>query len=196
MQPVAVIIDSIQTVYLDDVNGSAGSVSQVCGLSACCYWWHNPGVAHSMQPSGSACRWHAALLEVSLCSHTGARVRHSAAPCRQAGEDPHLPDWPRNQGALLLALLTCNHTTGSGACSTAGSGACGRLGIWLLCGTCSRGRLRGRGCWSMWWMWCCTWRASASSPTACCAASRTAMARQMRWAPKLTAFRCLAFDPV
>lgn len=29
MQPVAVIIDSIQTVYLDDVNGSAGSVSQV-----------------------------------------------------------------------------------------------------------------------------------------------------------------------
>ena len=28
MQPVAVIIDSIQTVYLDDVNGSAGSVSQ------------------------------------------------------------------------------------------------------------------------------------------------------------------------
>lgn len=29
MQPRAVIIDSIQTVYLDDVNGSAGSVSQV-----------------------------------------------------------------------------------------------------------------------------------------------------------------------
>ena len=29
MQPRAVIVDSIQTVYLDDVNGSAGSVSQV-----------------------------------------------------------------------------------------------------------------------------------------------------------------------
>ena len=29
MQPAAVIVDSIQTVYLDDVNGSAGSVSQV-----------------------------------------------------------------------------------------------------------------------------------------------------------------------
>ena len=29
MQPRAVVIDSIQTVYLDDVNGSAGSVSQV-----------------------------------------------------------------------------------------------------------------------------------------------------------------------
>ncbi len=29
LQPRAVIIDSIQTVYLDDVNGSAGSVSQV-----------------------------------------------------------------------------------------------------------------------------------------------------------------------
>ena len=29
MQPKAVIVDSIQTVYLDDVNGSAGSVSQV-----------------------------------------------------------------------------------------------------------------------------------------------------------------------
>jgi predicted ATP-dependent serine protease len=54
MQPVAVIIDSIQTVYLDDVNGSAGSVSQVGGLSACCCWWHYPGAAHSMQPSGSA----------------------------------------------------------------------------------------------------------------------------------------------
>jgi predicted ATP-dependent serine protease len=32
MQPVAVIIDSIQTVYLDDVNGSAGSVSQARAL--------------------------------------------------------------------------------------------------------------------------------------------------------------------
>ena len=29
MQPRAVVIDSIQTVYLDDVSGSAGSVSQV-----------------------------------------------------------------------------------------------------------------------------------------------------------------------
>lgn len=29
MQPRAVIVDSIQTVYLDDVTGSAGSVSQV-----------------------------------------------------------------------------------------------------------------------------------------------------------------------
>lgn len=29
MRPRAVIIDSIQTVYLDDVTGSAGSVSQV-----------------------------------------------------------------------------------------------------------------------------------------------------------------------
>ena len=28
MRPRAVVIDSIQTVYLDDVNGSAGSVSQ------------------------------------------------------------------------------------------------------------------------------------------------------------------------
>ena len=41
MQPKAVIVDSIQTVYLDDVNGSAGSVSQVhffCPaiVSACC----------------------------------------------------------------------------------------------------------------------------------------------------------------
>lgn len=43
MQPRAVIIDSIQTVYLDDVTGSAGSVSQVsqlhllsiCGLLPC-----------------------------------------------------------------------------------------------------------------------------------------------------------------
>lgn len=34
MQPRAVIVDSIQTVYLDDVNGSAGSVSQV---SSCCF---------------------------------------------------------------------------------------------------------------------------------------------------------------
>ena len=33
MQPAAVIVDSIQTVYLDDVNGSAGSVSQVQSLS-------------------------------------------------------------------------------------------------------------------------------------------------------------------
>ena len=30
LRPRAVIIDSIQTVYLDDVNGSSGSVSQVC----------------------------------------------------------------------------------------------------------------------------------------------------------------------
>ena len=29
MRPRAVIIDSIQTVYLDDVTGSSGSVSQV-----------------------------------------------------------------------------------------------------------------------------------------------------------------------
>ena len=29
MRPCAVIVDSIQTVYLDDVTGSAGSVSQV-----------------------------------------------------------------------------------------------------------------------------------------------------------------------
>ncbi len=29
MRPVAVIIDSIQTVYLENVTGSAGSVSQV-----------------------------------------------------------------------------------------------------------------------------------------------------------------------
>ena len=42
MQPRAVIVDSIQTVYLDDVNGSAGSVSQVssccltCGCTAAC----------------------------------------------------------------------------------------------------------------------------------------------------------------
>ena len=28
MRPRAVVIDSIQTVYLDDVSGSAGSVSQ------------------------------------------------------------------------------------------------------------------------------------------------------------------------
>lgn len=41
MQPVAVIIDSIQTVYLDDVNGSAGSVSQVLDeLPAFCLRWH------------------------------------------------------------------------------------------------------------------------------------------------------------
>ncbi len=33
MRPRAVIVDSIQTVYLDDVNGSAGSVSQV---RSCC----------------------------------------------------------------------------------------------------------------------------------------------------------------
>lgn len=32
MQPRAVIVDSIQTVYLDDVTGSAGSISQVSGL--------------------------------------------------------------------------------------------------------------------------------------------------------------------
>ena len=31
MQPRAVIVDSIQTVYLDDVNGSSGSISQVRG---------------------------------------------------------------------------------------------------------------------------------------------------------------------
>lgn len=37
MRPRAVIVDSIQTVYLDDVNGSAGSVSQVrrCCLLVC-----------------------------------------------------------------------------------------------------------------------------------------------------------------
>lgn len=33
LQPRAVIIDSIQTVYLDDVTGSAGSVSQVMSAS-------------------------------------------------------------------------------------------------------------------------------------------------------------------
>lgn len=38
MRPRAVIVDSIQTVYLDDVNGSAGSVSQVRqGDAACCF---------------------------------------------------------------------------------------------------------------------------------------------------------------
>lgn len=42
MQPRAVVIDSIQTVYLDDVSGSAGSVSQARTLlqkgiaSVCC----------------------------------------------------------------------------------------------------------------------------------------------------------------
>ncbi len=36
MQPRAVIIDSIQTVYLDDVTGSAGSVSQVPLHSSLC----------------------------------------------------------------------------------------------------------------------------------------------------------------
>jgi DNA repair protein RadA/Sms len=30
MRPRAVVVDSIQTVYLDDVAGSAGSISQVC----------------------------------------------------------------------------------------------------------------------------------------------------------------------
>ena len=30
MRPRAVIVDSIQTVYLEDVTGSAGSISQVC----------------------------------------------------------------------------------------------------------------------------------------------------------------------
>lgn len=33
MRPRAVIVDSIQTVYLDDVNGSAGSISQVSSSS-------------------------------------------------------------------------------------------------------------------------------------------------------------------
>ena len=155
--------------------------------------WHKFRVACSMQPLGSACRRHAALLEVSLCSHTGARVRHSAAPCRKAGEDPHLPDWPRHQGGRLPALHTCNHTRGSGACSTTASGACRRLENWLLCGMCSRGRSRGRGCWSTSWMWCCTWRASASSPTACCAASKTATAPQMRWASKFTSLPLSCF---
>ena len=36
LRPKAVIIDSIQTVYLDDVNGSSGSVSQVCLF---CHVW-------------------------------------------------------------------------------------------------------------------------------------------------------------
>ncbi len=36
MRPRAVIVDSIQTVYLDDVNGSAGSVSQVRKRDAAC----------------------------------------------------------------------------------------------------------------------------------------------------------------
>ena len=48
MRPRAVIVDSIQTVYLDDVNGSAGSVSQVRSclahctayLLAQCTTWH------------------------------------------------------------------------------------------------------------------------------------------------------------
>ena len=38
MRPRAVIVDSIQTVYLDDVNGSAGSVSQVSRRDAACYF--------------------------------------------------------------------------------------------------------------------------------------------------------------
>ena len=38
MRPRAVIVDSIQTVYLDDVNGSAGSVSQVSKRDAACYF--------------------------------------------------------------------------------------------------------------------------------------------------------------
>lgn len=39
MQPAAVIVDSIQTVYLDDVNGSAGSVSQVGTQSMPVHGW-------------------------------------------------------------------------------------------------------------------------------------------------------------
>ena len=46
MQPRAVVIDSIQTVYLDDVSGSAGSVSQV-KLKLKCKW-----LLHSMSCSG------------------------------------------------------------------------------------------------------------------------------------------------
>ena len=36
MRPRAVIVDSIQTVYLDDVNGSAASVSLVRKRAAAC----------------------------------------------------------------------------------------------------------------------------------------------------------------
>ncbi len=46
MQPRAVVIDSIQTVYLDDVNGSAGSVSQVWLTRAC-------SLSQSSIPSGA-----------------------------------------------------------------------------------------------------------------------------------------------
>lgn len=55
MRPRAVIVDSIQTVYLDDVNGSAGSVSQVrscltyytaCPLTHCAVY-----PAHCSAPS-------------------------------------------------------------------------------------------------------------------------------------------------
>ena len=55
MRPRAVIIDSIQTVYLDDVAGSAGSVSQARALRTAAHPEHMPGVQGCLQTRRHAC---------------------------------------------------------------------------------------------------------------------------------------------
>ncbi len=50
LRPKAIIVDSIQTVYLDHVTGSAGSVSQV---GAGCFWGsHRGAVQQQADPVG------------------------------------------------------------------------------------------------------------------------------------------------
>ena len=106
MQPVAVIIDSIQTVYLDDVNGSAGSVSQVLAHTSTVV------LVRCMPPSLVllylnarqelvAEMWSRVPSKAYYVLNIGPGVRHCTAARCQAGKDPHLPHWPRHQGAHI-----------------------------------------------------------------------------------------------
>ncbi len=137
MQPVAVIIDSIQTVYLDDVNGSAGSVSQVprrlfesidlrkmegASLAGVRLASSPQAAAPAMQRgccfprTGGYSRSRHLTWRCVACLPPGAGVRHGAAACRQAGEDPHLSHRPRHEGAPPLATRVCNFKESSHKC--------------------------------------------------------------------------------
>ena len=101
LQPAAVIVDSIQTVYLDEVSSSAGSVVQVgaiggsfaqgLGFERSCACWDSKDVLHvgrqvaetglvPLSRWAAACKWlPTAVLSMVRCSVLG-----SCSPCRQA----------------------------------------------------------------------------------------------------------------
>ena len=99
MQPRAVVIDSIQTVYLDDVNGSAGSVSQVWLRGLCCGseqfhsllltrgtndLFQNCQVADISWPHEAERHWRGATMQLQSTSVQGESHRMQVRECATA----------------------------------------------------------------------------------------------------------------